>query len=548
DWVEIHVRDIASGKDLPDIIRWVKFSGASWSQDGKGFYYGRFDAPPDGDEMKGSNFFQKLYFHKLGTSQDEDQLIVKDDEHKEWGFGGGETEDGAYLIISVSSGTARKNQFWYRDLGKAGGDFVKLVDNFENSWDLLCNEGPVFWLVTDHNAPKKRVVKVDLSKCRTGEPLPLEEVIAQADETLEDISFVGGRFFAQYLKDVCSEIRQYDQNGKFLGNVQLPGLGSAGGFGGKRDDKATYYSFSSYTMPPTTFKYDLESGQSSVHFQPKIDMDPSKYVTKRVFYTSKDGTQVPMFISYRKGLKRNGNNPCYLYGYGGFSVSGGPGFSASRIVWMDMGCIFVEACIRGGGEYGEEWHEAGTKLKKQNVFDDFIAAAEWLIDSKYTSSKRLAIGGGSNGGLLVGACMTQRPELFGAAIPEVGVLDMLRFHLFTIGHAWISDYGCSSDPAQFKALLAYSPYHNLKPGTAYPATLVLTGDHDDRVVPAHSFKFAAMLQACHKGEAPVLIRISKNTGHGSGKPLSKAIEEIADKWGFLIRIFGISKSKLKRLS
>lgn len=546
DWNQWRVRDIATGNDLDDLIKWVKFSSARWLKDGSGFFYSRFDEPNADDVLKGSNFFQKLYFHKLGTEQKDDVLVYHRPDEKLWGFGGFVTQDGRYLCISVSFGTSPKNRFFYKDLTKPDSDVVRLIDNFDASYGFIGNDGTKFWFVTDKNSPLRRVVEIDIAKSADGN-LSEVELIPEAKETLEDVSLVGERFFLSYLKDAQSLIREYTLEGAHIRDVKLPGIGSAGGFGGKREDMETYFSFTSYATPSTIYRYDIATGESTVYFQPKVAFDPSKFVTKQVFITSKDGTSVPMFITYRKGLKRNGNNATYLYGYGGFGISLGPSFSVNILTWMEMGGIFAEVCLRGGGEYGEAWHEAGTKLKKQNVFDDFIAAAEWLIKNKYTSSKKLAIAGGSNGGLLVGACMTQRPELFAAAIPAVGVLDMLRFHKFTIGHAWTSDYGSSDNADEFAALYAYSPLHNLKDGVAYPATLVMTGDHDDRVVPAHSFKFAAELQRTHKGANPVLIRIEQKAGHGAGKPTAKVIEESADKWGFLTRVLEIPARKIRQL-
>jgi prolyl oligopeptidase len=547
DWNQWHVRDVATGQDLEDHIKWVKFSSARWLKDSSGFFYSRFDEPKADDVLKGSNFYQKLYFHKLGTSQAEDVLVYERPDEKLWGFGGFVTEDGRYLCISVSFGTSPKNRFFYKDLTKPDSQVVRLIDNFDASYGFIGNEGTKFWFVTDKNAPLRRVIAIDIAKS-ADDNLSEVELIGEAKETLEDVSLVGNRFFVSYLKDAQSLIREYTLEGAHIRDVKLPGIGSAGGFGGKREDMETYFSFTSYSVPATIYRYDIAKGESEVHFQPKVAFDPSRFVTKQVFYKSKDGTSVPMFITYRKGLKRNGNNATYLYGYGGFGISLGPSFSVNILTWMEMGGIFAEACLRGGGEYGEAWHEAGTKLLKQNVFDDFIAAAEWLIENKYTSSKKLAISGGSNGGLLVGACMTQRPELFAAAVPAVGVLDMLRFHKFTIGHAWTSDYGSSDNADEFAALYAYSPLHNLKEGVAYPATLVMTGDHDDRVVPAHSFKFAAELQRTHKGANPVLIRIEQKAGHGAGKPTAKIIEESADKWGFLTRVLDIPARKLRQLT
>jgi len=545
DWQEWRVRDIASGADLGDEIMWSKFSGASWLPDNSGFFYSRYDKPSEDSALQDANKFQKLYFHKLGTTQAEDTLVYERPDQPEWGFGGSVTDDGHYLLISVWHGTSPKVRLFYKDLA-AGGDVVELLRDADASYSVIDSDATSLWMTTDLNAPLGRVIRIDLSKSTAGAP-HIVEVIGEAEETLESVGVVGGSFFLHYLKDAHTVIKQYTPEGTFVRNVALPGIGSAGGFYGKAEDKTTYFSYSSFSRPDTIYRYDIASGTSEVYCQPKLKFDPNKYVTKQVFYASKDGTQVPMFITYRKGLKRNGKNATYLYGYGGFNAAMTPSFSVNILAWMEMGGIFAEAGIRGGGEYGQKWHEAGTKLQKQNVFDDFIAAAEWLIDNKYTSCAKLAIGGGSNGGLLVGACLLQRPDLFGAACPAVGVLDMLRFHLFTIGRAWTSDYGCSENEAEFKALYAYSPLHNIVPGRHYPPTLITTGDHDDRVVPAHSFKFAAALQAAQGGDAPVLIRIETNAGHGAGKPTAKVIEEATDKWAFLLKMLNVPARKWRRI-
>jgi len=409
----------------------------------------------------------------------------------------------------------------------------------EANYSLIDNDGSVFWFRTDLDAPRGRVIAIDINNPAREN---WQEIIPQTAETLEGVGVLNNQFVADYLQDARSSIKIFNLDGSFVREVELPGIGSAGGFGGKRYDTETFYTFTSFTTPPTIYRYDMVSGESTVFREPTVDFNPDNYETRQVFYSSKDGTRVPMFITYKKGLLLNGNNPTLLYGYGGFNVSLTPSFSVGRVVWMEMGGVYAIPNLRGGGEYGEEWHQAGTKLNKQNVFDDFIAAAEWLIKNGYTAPEKLAIAGGSNGGLLVGACMTQRPDLFAAALPSVGVLDMLRFHKFTIGWAWCSDYGSPENPDEFQALYAYSPLHNLKSGTAYPATMIITADHDDRVVPAHSFKFAAALQAAHAGEKPVLIRIETKAGHGAGKPTSKIIEEIADEWAFLVRSLNIEVS------
>jgi prolyl oligopeptidase len=530
DWQEFRVREIATGQDRPDLLKWIRWYGVSWKKDGSGFFYSRFDEPKPGEELKGAVFFQKLYFHRLGQAQSEDKLIYHRPDQKEWTFIGHVTDDGRYLAITVNHGTDTRNRFFYLDLAQSNGQVIELLNDFDASYEFIDNDGPVFFFVTDLHAPRGRVLAIDTTKPQRRD---WKEIIPQALEKLQNVSVVNNQFIANYLKDARSQVKLFDLTGKFVREVELPGIGSAGGFDGKRNDIETFYFFTSFTTPGTVYRYDLKTGTSGVFRTPKMDFNPGDYETKQVFYTSKDGTRVPMFITCRKGLKLDGQNPTVLYGYGGFNISLTPTFSVSVLAWLEMGGVYAVPNLRGGGEYGKEWHEAGTKLKKQNVFDDFIAAAEWLIAHKYTSREKLAISGGSNGGLLVGACMIQRADLFRAALPAVGVMDMLRFHKFTGGWAWTSDYGSPDQPEEFKALRAYSPYQNLIPGVKYPATLVTTGDHDDRVVPAHSFKFAARLQEYHRGDNPVLIRIETKAGHGAGKPTSKLIEEAADRWTFL---------------
>ncbi|MBD2294100.1 S9 family peptidase [Anabaena sphaerica FACHB-251] len=536
DWQEWKVRDIQTGEDLPDYIQWVKFSGASWTHDHQGFFYSRYDEPNEKTKLEDVNYYQKLYYHNLGTSQSEDILIYHRPDQKEWGFSGSVTEDGKYLIISVWLGTDPRNLVFYKDLTQPNSEVIELINQFEADYSFIDNDDSVFYFRTDLNAPRGRVIAIDTKNPASENWV---EIIPQAAETLESLGILNNQFVADYLQDAHSQVKIFDLQGNFIREVELPGLGSAGGFGGKRYDTETFYSFTSFTTPGTIYRYDMKTGQSEIFRQPKVDFNADEYETKQVFYQSKDGTQVPMFITHKKGIQLDGNNPTYLYGYGGFNASLTPNFSVSLLVWLEMGGVYAVPNLRGGGEYGEEWHQAGMKEKKQNVFDDFIAAAEWLIANNYTQPQKLAIGGGSNGGLLVGACMTQRPELFAAALPAVGVMDMLRFHQFTIGWAWVAEYGSSENAEEFKTLYAYSPLHNLKSGTAYPATLITTADHDDRVVPAHSFKFAAALQECHVGDAPVLIRIETKAGHGAGKPTAKIIEEAADKWGFLVRVLEV---------
>ena len=536
DWQEWHVRDVDTGKDLPDVIKWVKFSGASWSKDGKGFYYSRYDEPK-GTALRDANYFQKLYYHKLGTAQSEDKLIYERPDNKELGFGGSVTNDGHYLVIFVWQGTSPKNRLYYKDLTKPDSAVVKLLDDFDAEYRFIDNDGPVFWIRTDLDAPRGKLIAIDT---RHPERANWKTVVEQGADKLEDVNVVDNLFLIGYLKDAKTEVRVHDLQGKFLRNADLPGIGTAAGFGGKRKDKETFYSFTSFISPTTIYRYDPATGKSSIFKQPKVDFDATKYETKQVFYNSKDGTRIPMFLTYKRGLKLDGQNPTLLYGYGGFDISLTPGFSIPTVVWLEMGGIYAQPNLRGGGEYGEDWHLAGTKARKQNVFDDFIAAAEWLIANKYTSTPKLAIRGGSNGGLLIGAMLTQRPDLFGATLPLVGVMDMLRFQKFTIGWAWTSDYGSSDNADDFKALYAYSPLHNLKPGTKYPPTLIATADHDDRVVPGHSFKFAATMQADQAGTAPVLIRIETKAGHGAGKPISKIIDQTADEWSFVAYNLGMN--------
>ncbi len=530
DWNEILVRDVATGKDTGDHLKWVKFSGISWAKDGSGFYYSRYDAPAEGAALTQKNEFQKLCFHKIGTPQSEDVLIYERKDHPKWGFGGGLTEDGKFLVIHVTEGTDPKNRFFYKE-AKPGAKVVELLADADASYDFVGNEGDLFFFRTDLKAPRHRVIAIDVKK---PERESWKEIIPESKDLLQGVTMVGGKLACEFLRDARSAITIYGLDGKKLRNVELPGIGSAGGFEGRKEDKETFYSFTSFTDPGAIYRYNLETGESKLWKRPKVGFDGAAYETKQVFVPGKDGTKVPVFITHKKGLKLDGSHRVLLSGYGGFNISLSPGFSVGRAVWLERGGILAVANLRGGGEYGSEWHLAGTRLRKQNVFDDFIAAGEWLVKENYTKPSLLAIQGGSNGGLLVGACMTQRPDLFGAALPAVGVMDMLRFHKFTIGWAWEKDYGSAEDPEEFKALLRYSPYHVLKPGTRYPATMVTTADHDDRVVPAHSFKFAARLQECQaKGGPPVLIRIDTSAGHGAGTALSKTIDRTADEWAFL---------------
>jgi prolyl oligopeptidase len=539
DWTRWRVRDVDTGVDLPDALHWVKFSSAAWLEDGSGFFYSRYDEPEPGEAMSGVNRDQKLYFHARGTNQSQDVLVYARPDQPEWSFGAQVTEDGHYVVINVNHGTSPKNRVFYAELPtsedlRAGRklEVVELLTDADAAYDFVGNDGQLFWFRTDLGAPRGRLIGIDL---RQREPERWSTLIPQAPEVLEGVSVVADRFLGSYLADAHSVVRVYDLHGRLERTLDLPGLGTVAGLGGERSDRETFYSFTSFTTPGEVWRLDVAAGQSELYRRPEIAFDASRYTTEQVFVNSKDGTRVPVFLTYRQGTKRNGRNPTLLYGYGGFNVSLTPSFSLSRLVWLEMGGIYAQANLRGGGEYGEEWHRAGTLLEKQNVFDDFIAVAEYLISERWTATRRLAIQGGSNGGLLVGACMTQRPDLFGAALPAVGVMDMLRFHKFTIGWAWTSDYGSSEDPEQFRALYAYSPYHNLKGGVCYPPTLVTTADHDDRVVPGHSFKFAAALQAAQRCDNPTLIRIETRAGHGVGKPTAKQIDEAADVLAFLLQ-------------
>lgn len=546
DWLEWRVRDVNTGQDLNDKVEWSKFSGASWTHDHKGFFYSRYPAPEKGKELQAVNRNHKIYYHRLGTSQSEDLQIYERPDQPDWGFGAGVSEDGRYLIISVWQGTDRNNRLYYMDLrdpqnpvySPQESPIRELITEGDARYGFIDNDSETFYFFTDNKAPRGRLIAVDINKPSRQH---WREIIPQAKETLQGVSWVGDRFIATYLKDARSQVKRFHLDGKFEREIRLPGLGSVGGFGGKRGDPETFYQFTSFITPGDLYRYDVKTGKSELFRKVKITFDPQSYTARQVFYTGKDGTRIPMFLIHHKSLKRDGSNPTYLYGYGGFNISLTPSFSASNVAWLEQGGMIAIANLRGGGEYGKEWHDAGRLKNKQNVFDDFIAAAEWLIKNRYTSSPKLAISGASNGGLLVGACMTQRPDLFGACLPSVGVLDMLRFHKFTIGWAWISDYGDPDKPEDFETILKYSPLHNLKPGTAYPATLITTGDHDDRVHPAHSFKFAAALQAAQGGSAPTLIRIETRAGHGAGKPTQKIIDELSDVYAFLSKVLDVKR-------
>ena len=530
DWQEWKVRDIATGKDLSDDVKWVKFSTASWKHDGSGFFYSRYDAPASADQLKQANYFHKVYFHKLGTPQSKDELIYERKDHKDWNFSPQVTEDGEFLIITVSQGTDPKNRVFYKELKDPKATVVELLDKQDASYKFIAHYEGEFLFSTDLDAPRGRIVAIN-----SIEPSHIHTIVPEAADKLESVELVNDLFIASYLKDAHSVVRLFHLSGEAAGEIPLPGLGTASGFTGKRTDTETFYSYVSFTEPSTVYRHDLKTGQSTPLYRPKVDFKSEEFTTEQVFYQSKDGTKVPMFLTYRKGLEKNGENATILYGYGGFDISITPSFTPAVATWLQMGGVYAVANLRGGGEYGEEWHLAGTKLRKQNVFDDFIAAGEWLIANKYTSTPKLAISGRSNGGLLVGAALNQRPELWGAALPGVGVMDMLRFQKFTIGWAWTSDYGSSENADEFAAISKYSPLHNIKPGTKYPPTLIVTADHDDRVFPGHSFKYAATMQAAQSGPAPVLIRIETRAGHGAGKPTSKVIEETTDQWAFLVK-------------
>ncbi len=536
DWQTWGVLDVTTGKPLSDELKWVKFSGAAWTPDGKGFFYSRFPEPTGEAKFQALNENQTLYYHRVGTPQADDVLVYRRPDHPRWTVGAEVSEDGRYLVISVGDGTtSRKVRVVYKDLFEPLAAPVDLIDNHDAKYDFLGNDGPVFYFRTEADAPKGKVIAVDTRKPAKAD---WKNLVPEAKEKLESAGLVGGLFVCSYLRDATTAVKMYTPDGAFVREVQFPGLGSAGGFGGKKTDTETFYTFTSFNRAGEIYRYDMITGTSKLFRQPKVKFSPDEYEVKQVFYTSKDGTRVPMFISHKKGLKLDGTNPTLLYGYGGFDISLTPSFSVSRLQWMEMGGVFAVANLRGGGEYGDEWHRAGTKGKKQNVFDDFIAAGEYLVKEKYTAPKKLAIQGGSNGGLLVGAVITQKPELFGAALPAVGVMDMLRFQKFTAGRFWTDDYGSSDNKDEFDALVKYSPYHNLKTGTNYPPTLVTTADTDDRVVPGHSFKFTAKIQECQAGPAPVLARIETKAGHGAGKPTAKVIEETADQWGFLVKNLG----------
>jgi prolyl oligopeptidase len=528
DWNEISVMEIETGKKLADDLKWVKFSGMSWQ--GDGFYYSRYDAPKPGMELSKKNEFQKVFFHKTGTSQSEDKLVFENPKHPQRNYGAAVTADERFLILYESESTSG-TAMYYRDLSKPAVPFRPLATGFDNEYAVVDNVGDKLLVVTNHKAPRKMLVMMDPLK---PEPEFWKTIIPEREDVLESVTLAGSILVAEYMQNAASRAYTYDLEGKFLQEVKLPGIGTLAGFSGRKGDNLAFYGYTSFTFPLTVYKYDVSTNNSEVYTRPEIDFNPDDYEVRQVFYSSLDKTTIPMFIVHRKGMQPDGKNPTLLYGYGGFNVSLTPGFSLSRLVFLANGGVYAVANLRGGGEYGEEWHKAGTKERKQNVFDDFISAAEYLISERYTNPSKLAIMGGSNGGLLVGACMTQRPDLFRVAIPQVGVLDMLRYHKFTIGWAWASDYGTSDTKEGFDYLMAYSPLHNISDTVSYPATLAFTADHDDRVVPAHTFKFMATLQEKNKGGQPVLVRIDTKAGHGAGKPTAKSIEEATDLWSFIM--------------
>ena len=539
DWITWKVRDVATGKDLDDEIKWSKFSGASWMKDGSGFYYSAYTAPKAGDAMKGVNKNQKVYFHKIGTKQAQDMLVYERPDHPDWGLRAQVTEDGRWLLIHQSEGTETKNRVFLKDFSQPGSAIEPFLDHFDADYSVIGNDEDLFYVSTDKDAPRHKLVAIRRDK---PESKDWKTLIAQGKDVMGAVDLIDNRLIVVWMHDANEKVEIFSLDGKKQRDIKLPTLGTVGGFSGRRHDKEGFYAFTSFTYPSTVYRFDFTTGKSSVFKRPKVDFKPNAFETKQVFFKSKDGTKIPMFLVSKKGLKLDGQNPTLLYGYGGFDISLTPSFGVQTLQWLEMGGVFALANLRGGGEYGSEWHDAGRLKQKQNVFDDFISAAEWLISHKYTSTPKLAIRGGSNGGLLVGACMTQRPDLFGVCLPHVGVMDMLRFHKFTIGWAWKSDYGSSETKEDFDTLIKYSPLQNLKPGVKYPPTLVFTGDHDDRVVPAHSFKFAAQLQADQTGAAPTLIRIETNAGHGAGKPTAKLIDEAADEWAFAVKNLGMKIS------
>jgi prolyl oligopeptidase len=535
DWQQVFVLDVETGKILDEPLKWVRFAGMEWKKDGSGFYYNRYPEPPPGEAHQAAALNQKIYFHKLRTKQADDALVYERPDHPDWHFWCSESDDGKYLVLAIERSTDPQNQVLVRDAAAAAdAPFKEIIGDFENQFWYMGNEGTKFYFLTDLDAPTKRVVAMDIDNPGREH---VTEIVKAREETLDAANIMSGRIIGQYMVDVLSQVDVFDLTGKPLGTVELPGKGTADGFRGDQSDKETFFVFTSYNRPTSVYRYDVLAGATEQIRQPSVNFDPEKFAVEQVFYNSKDGTRVPMMLAYCKDLPREQRQPTLLYGYGGYSISMTPVFKPEYIAWMEMGGVLAVANLRGGGEYGEDWHLAGKATKKQNVFDDFIAAAEWLIAEGRTTSDKLAIMGGSNGGLLVGAVMVQRPELFGACIPMVGVLDMLRFQEFTAGQFWRDEFGNIEKEDEFQSLLAYSPYHNIKEGVAYPATLIMTADTDDRVVPMHSFKFAAALQRAQAGDAPILLRIEERAGHGAGTPVKKMIELAADRWAFLVKVF-----------
>lgn len=536
DWKEIFVMETATKKLISDKIEWTKFSGANWNGD-EGFYYSGYDKPDEKSKLSKQNQFNKIFYHKIGTPQSEDKLIYEDKEHPLRYYGASLTDDGRFLILNISQGTSG-GEIWYRDMqDPSQTEFKLLIPGFSTEPGVIDNDGDKLLVQTNDGAPNYKVVLVDP---KNPEKANWKVIIPEKEEALQGVGTAGGSMFANYLKDASTKVFQYKYNGALIREIKLPGIGTASGFGGEKEDKEFFYTYTSFNAPPSIFRFDIATGESALFRKTKTNINTDDFVTEQVFFTSKDGAKVPMFITYRKGLKLDGNNPLLMYGYGGFNIPMTPGFSISNAFFIEQGGVYVVVNLRGGSEYGEKWHKAGMLENKQNVFNDFIGAAEYLIAKKYTNPSKIAIRGGSNGGLLVGAAMTQRPDLFKVALPAVGVMDMLRFHKFTVGWGWTVEYGNADSAAHFPFLYRYSPYHNLKRGVNYPATMVTTADHDDRVVPAHSFKFSARLQEYNTGNNPVLIRIETNAGHGAGKPTSKQIEEAADVWSFVMQNLGMS--------
>ena len=540
DWKTFKVREIATGNDLSDELHWIKFASASWSRDSLGFYYTRYDEPSE--ELQSVNQSPKICYHKLGTPQSADEVVYERPDHPDWFLVSWVTEDGSYLMVYARGNSSHNNALFAKDLSKGDSKVEPVLERFDARYYFVHNVGSKFYLQTDANAARWRVIAVDAANPRAD---AWQEIIPESVDAIDESTVIGDHLVLTYLQDAASVVRIYDLAGRFQRQVSLPGIGSVSEIKGKPNDPEAFFAFSSFTQPTQIYRTDVTTGETTLFREVKFDFDPRRYTVEQVFYESEDGTRVPMFLTYATELVRDGGNPCLLYGYGGFNISITPRFSASTVVWLEMGGIYAVANIRGGGEYGREWHRAGTRHNKQNVFDDFIAAGEWLIDQGFTNTSKLAISGRSNGGLLVGACMTQRPDLYGACLPAVGVLDMLRYHKFTVGSNWIPDYGSPDDPADFEALYAYSPLHNIKEGTCYPPTLITTGDRDDRVVPAHSYKFASALQAAQSCPNPILIRITTQAGHGAGKPTNVRIEEQADQWSFLTRALRMNEEMPK---